>query len=615
MNQHVCPYCKSQLSEVCSHCPSCQRRLPAFVFGYRRIGLELDDEHFVGQPETQSHLDIMQKVFDGNVRHRVKWGVLVACCILCVALLSSVLIAFCFGGRRNGENVTILPNSVNNTFAYARDKIAVATCGDARGAAFVLEMGGRRYIVTNEHVLRGGNGKRPTFHLLDGGILEFRGVEVAEDRDLVRLEVLQDPPSFELSLTPSSIGDEVKVFGNSEGGGVVTEIVGRIQGVGPNRIEVDAKFVRGNSGSPVIDGKGNVLGVATFITCNSNRMDWTKSDTRFNGVRRYAVRMNGVNWRKYDWDEYSRQAEISADISAYCEALGPYLLAFYGEIPSGMLAYDESMASRYLKRDSGLHAKMMHVAHSYENLKSAISDWRNVAKERESYILNLRAKGNENARSVYLEVFDEAVISEQAGVIESIFDFNAAKAEAIDYVAKMIHAEKLDHPLILRGYEESDGLHFLTNALNTVRRDLAIKLREGDVNDIAMDLLNRSDENEVNSKLGARLLFDWAVDGDDFPQRNFVKMWQSRKIGMEMIYLLDASLGKVYPWFLSAYNDGFGKAAYVLGEYAYVNKDYKMALRFWEEAAKNGWSEGWVRIGKFYSWPQDKGGGTIVTAK
>jgi len=43
------------------------------------------------------------------------------------------------------------------------------------------------------------------------------------------------------------IGDEVVVLGNSGGGGVVTSLKGEVRGLGPDRIEVSAEFIRGTA--------------------------------------------------------------------------------------------------------------------------------------------------------------------------------------------------------------------------------------------------------------------------------------------------------------------------------------------------------------------------------
>src|SRR6185312_7757504 len=93
---------------------------------------------------------------------------------------------------------------------------------------------------------------------------------VAEDRDILVATQKTFTDGIEASEAVDkdvSIGDAVVVLGNSQGRNVVTEIEGKVTGVGPELIEVDAKFVPGNSGSPIIHVKsGKVIGVATFVT-------------------------------------------------------------------------------------------------------------------------------------------------------------------------------------------------------------------------------------------------------------------------------------------------------------------------------------------------------------
>lgn len=182
----------------------------------------------------------------------------------------------------------------DSTFKGAKDKLAVIEADTKNGSGFLMRIGDRNYLVTNAHVVRGS--RRVSATLMDGRVLRLGRAEWAVGRDFVRWEVDRLLPSFPLEVRVPDIGELITVLGNSDGKGVVTELHGRIVGVGPREIEVDANFVLGNSGSPVINRAGRIVGVASYLRDCRNSGDWTKDHTRFNGVRRFALRLNGLRW-------------------------------------------------------------------------------------------------------------------------------------------------------------------------------------------------------------------------------------------------------------------------------------------------------------------------------
>ena len=180
-------------------------------------------------------------------------------------------------------------------FEEVKDKLAVIVCGDKAGSGFVVRDGGRPYLFTNAHVVREGV---VIAHRLDGTRLRLGARDEAVGRDMVRFALDESVPAFDLAAGVPDIGDPVVVLGNSDGRGVVTEIRGKVIGVGPREIEVDAAFVIGNSGSPVLDRNGRVIGIATYLRDCRNDEDWSKVDTRFNGIRRFALRLLGTRWSR-----------------------------------------------------------------------------------------------------------------------------------------------------------------------------------------------------------------------------------------------------------------------------------------------------------------------------
>lgn len=182
------------------------------------------------------------------------------------------------------------------SFEEVKDKLVVIVCGDKAGSGFVVRDGGRPYLFTNAHVVRKG---AVIAHRLDGTRLRLGPRDDAVGRDMVRFALVDESvPAFDLAAGVPDIGDPVVVLGNSDGRGVVTEIRGKVIGVGPREIEVDAAFVIGNSGSPVLDRHGRVIGIATYLRDCRNDEDWSKLDTRFNGIRRFALRLLGTRWSR-----------------------------------------------------------------------------------------------------------------------------------------------------------------------------------------------------------------------------------------------------------------------------------------------------------------------------
>ena len=188
--------------------------------------------------------------------------------------------------------------------------------GASLGTGFLMKQEGRTRLITNDHVARGGN---PFFaKTCDGKVLKLEPtIEVATDRDLVRMTVVGEYPALELATYTPKGGQAIHVFGNSDGGDVATHLDGRINGVGPDLVEVDCGFVQGNSGSAIIDDDGKVLAVATYLENRNEPENWVKKGTRFNGVRRYGVRLCNVEWETVTWQNYSTCSEFLNELDWY----------------------------------------------------------------------------------------------------------------------------------------------------------------------------------------------------------------------------------------------------------------------------------------------------------
>ena len=139
------------------------------------------------------------------------------------------------------------------------------------GSGFIVDASG--LVVTSNHVVKGADSVTVT--LQDGRKLEARIVGADPKTDLALLEVdaPESLPVVEFGNSDRTrVGDWVVAVGNPFGlGGTVTAGIvsgrGRDIGAGPydDFIQIDAPINRGNSGGPLFDRSGRVVGVNTAI--------------------------------------------------------------------------------------------------------------------------------------------------------------------------------------------------------------------------------------------------------------------------------------------------------------------------------------------------------------
>ncbi|HBK07351.1 MAG TPA: serine protease [Acetobacteraceae bacterium] len=139
------------------------------------------------------------------------------------------------------------------------------------GSGFIVDPAG--YVVTNNHVIEGADEVSVT--LQDGTTLKATIVGRDESGDLALLKVKSDKPLPTVDFGDSSqsrVGDWVLAIGNPFGlGGTVTAGIvsarGRDihQGQYDDFIQTDAAINRGNSGGPLFNMDGQVIGINTAI--------------------------------------------------------------------------------------------------------------------------------------------------------------------------------------------------------------------------------------------------------------------------------------------------------------------------------------------------------------
>lgn len=250
--------------------------------------------------------------------------------------------------------------SVKPAFSDISDSLMIIEGETGRGSGFILLMKDKKYIITNRHVITGA--KNLKVRSVNGYMPKIKSFELGVDADLVRMEIDENENVKFLVLSKTiDMKEPVAVYGNSEGIGVVTEIKGAINGVGPAVIETTAGFVSGNSGSPIMNKKGEVLGVATFATQNKMQ-DWVAQGTRFENVRRFGLRLDSVKWFSVSSNEFCNQNQLLSEAETYFSDLADIIIYCCGisNHKNGLNKKDECLSrtlSCYLTADQKVLSK------------------------------------------------------------------------------------------------------------------------------------------------------------------------------------------------------------------------------------------------------------------
>ena len=154
---------------------------------------------------------------------------------------------------------------------FGQQQAPMAQPVEALGSGFIISADG--YVVTNNHVVEAADSVTVT--LADGQTYDATLVGTDPQTDLALLKIQADQPLPHVSFGDSDtlrVGDYVMAVGNPFGlGGTVTAGIvsarGRDIHAGPfdDFIQTDAAINRGNSGGPMFNLEGEVVGINTAI--------------------------------------------------------------------------------------------------------------------------------------------------------------------------------------------------------------------------------------------------------------------------------------------------------------------------------------------------------------
>jgi serine protease Do len=141
---------------------------------------------------------------------------------------------------------------------------------EALGSGFVISADG--YIVTNNHVIEGADSIEIEF--FSGKRLDAKLIGTDDKTDIALLKVESDTPLPFVAFGDSDqmrVGDWVMAMGNPLGqgfsvsAGIVSARGRELQGSYDDYLQTDAAINRGNSGGPLFNMDGQVIGVNTAI--------------------------------------------------------------------------------------------------------------------------------------------------------------------------------------------------------------------------------------------------------------------------------------------------------------------------------------------------------------
>lgn len=174
-------------------------------------------------------------------------------------------------GRRVGtveSRLAAEPDPAAVAGEVARSVFTIESAGGL-GSGFVLRAAaGSSSLVTNFHVVADGwvNGVRTVRVRQGDRTYEGRVTSVAPADDLALVEVATAFPALAPAEAEPAVGDPVLVVGSplGLGGTVAAGIVSAFRTEGGVRyLQFSAPISPGNSGGPVVDRRGRVVGVAT----------------------------------------------------------------------------------------------------------------------------------------------------------------------------------------------------------------------------------------------------------------------------------------------------------------------------------------------------------------
>ena len=222
----------------------------------------------------------------------------------------------------------VLPSVVNITSTTLVFNFFYGTVPQqGQGSGFILDKAG--HVLTNYHVVEGANrGIEVMLSNKHRYAAKVVGTDRVHDLALLQIDAPNLQPVTLANSTELSVGQKVYAIGNPFGlsGTMTRGIISSIRTIGGSEgapiedaIQTDAAINPGNSGGPLLNSRGEVIGINTMIASNGAEQS--------SGIG-FAIPINTAKAVLADLTRYGRVKRPSLGIVSY--AIGPDLASQMG---------------------------------------------------------------------------------------------------------------------------------------------------------------------------------------------------------------------------------------------------------------------------------------------
>ena len=264
------------------------------------------------------------------------------------------------GSLEPGQNLTATQVYQQNVNSVVAITCVVRTTnngqvmeGRSAGSGFIISKDG--YIVTNHHVIDGAS--KITVTLADGREVAATlvGADANNDVAIIKANAYNLDPVTLGSSKAMQVGDQVVAIGNALGELSSSLTVGYVSGINRdittdgtvmNMIQTDAAINSGNSGGPLFNARGEVIGITTAKYSGT-----TSSGASIEGIS-FAIPVDDVMGIIEDLLEFGYVK--STYLGVMVREVDPEIAAAYN-LPRGV--YVEDVTAGFCAQKAGVQAK------------------------------------------------------------------------------------------------------------------------------------------------------------------------------------------------------------------------------------------------------------------